>query len=152
MCGSTPVLKKYIDSGPLESGVISSPRVLCSFGISLTNGTTFPRNSIRRLTPISLPAHTQKTGNMERVTSPLRIPSLISSSVSVSSSKNFSIRLSSFSAAASTRILCSSIAFSFSSSGISSIIGIPPSGLQEYFFISNTSINALNPLPVLIGY
>ena len=26
----------------------SSPRVLCSFGISLTKGTTLPRNSIRR--------------------------------------------------------------------------------------------------------
>ena len=80
------------------------------------------------------------------------MPSLISSSVKVSSSKNFSIRLSSFSAAASTRSLCSSIAFSFSSSGISSIIGIPPSGFHEYFFINSTSISALKSFPVLIGY
>ena len=152
MCGSIPVLKKYKLSGPLPSGATSSPRELWAFGISLTKGTTLPKNSIKRRTPISFPPHTQNTGNILRVIKPLRIPKRISSSESVSCSKNFSIRLSSFSAAASTNALWNSIAFSFSSSGISSITGSPPSGFQLYFFISNTSIKLLKSGPVCNGY
>ena len=152
MCGSTPVLKKYKEVGPLGSGSTTSPRVLCTFGISDTPGTTLPRNSIKRRTPISLPAHTQNTGNMPRAARPLRIPSRISSSVSESCSKNFSIKPSSFSAAASTSALCSSMALSFSSAGISSMIGAPPSGAQEYFFINSTSISELKLGPVASGY
>ena len=36
--------------------------------------------------------------------------------------------------------------------GISSIVGAPPSGFHEYFFINSTSISALKPGPVAIGY
>ena len=106
ICGSTAVLKKYKEVGPFASGATGTPRVLCTVGISSTNGTTLPKNSISRRTPISLPAHTQKTGNIPRAANPLRIPSRISSSVSDSDSKNFSIKASSCSAAASTRVLC----------------------------------------------
>ena len=53
---------------------------------------------------------------------------------------------------ASTNALCISVAFSSSSAGISSITGAPPSGFHEYFFINNTSIKALKPGPVAIGY
>ena len=152
MCGSTPVLKKYRDVGPSLSAGTSSPLVLCTLGISLTKGTTLPRNSMSRRTPMSLPAQTQNTGKMLRVTRPFLIPSRSSSSVRASSSKNFSMRLSSFSAAASTRALWSSIALSISSAGISSMIGAPPSGFHEYFFISSTSMRELKPGPVDIGY
>ena len=152
ICGSTAVLKKYKEVGPSESGFTTSPRVLCTGGISSTNGTTLPRNSIRRRTPISLPAQTQNTGNIPREASPLRIPSRISSSVKESCSKNFSIRPSSCSAAASTKALCISVAFSISSAGISSIVGAPPSGPHEYFFIKSTSINELKFGPVASGY
>ena len=152
MCGSRPVLKKYKEVGPSGFESISSPRVLWILGISFTKGTTFPKNSIKRRTPLSCPAQTQNTGKMLLVTKPLRIPSRNSSSVRLSVSKNFSIKLSSFSAAASTRALCNSRAFSFSSSGISSIIGIPPSSFQEYFFINKTSIISLKFEPVCTGY
>ena len=141
-----------MEAGPSGAGLISSPRVLCSLGISFTNGTTLPKNSISLRTPMSFPAHTQNTGKMLRVTRPLRMPSRSSSSVSVSLSKNFSISPSSFSAAASTRILFKAMAFSISSAGISSILGEPPSALQEYFFMVSTSMMALNPGPVCVGY
>ena len=111
ICGSTAVLKKYKEVGPLESGFTTSPRVLCTGGISSTNGTTLPRNSIKRRTPMSFPAHTQNTGNIPREANPLRIPSRISSSVRESCSKNFSIKVSSCSAAASTNALCMAVDF-----------------------------------------
>ena len=101
---------------------------------------------------MSLPPQTQNTGNIPLATNPLRIPSRISSSERESCSKNFSISPSSFSAAASTNALCISVAFSSSSAGISSITGAPPSGFHEYFFINSTSIKALKPGPVEIGY
>ena len=141
-----------MDAGPSVEGVISSPRVLCSLGISLTNGTTLPKNSISLRTPMSLPAHTQNTGKMLRVTRPLRMPSRSSSSVSVSLSKNFSINPSSFSAAASTNILFKAVAFSISSAGMSSTFGEPPSAFHEYFFMVSTSMMALKPGPVCVGY
>ena len=134
------------------SGCTSSPRVLCILGISLTKGTTFPKNSIRRRTHISFSADMQKMGNSERATKPLRIPKRISSSVKVSVSKNFSISVSSFSAAASTNFLCSSKAFGISLSGIFSIEGTPPSGFHLYIFISKTSTTALKFVPVSRGY
>ena len=96
------VLKQYILVGPLASGAIFSPAVFSGLGISETKGTTLPRNSIIRRTPISRNALTQNTGYMLRVMRPLRMPSRISSSVREPCSKNFSIRVSSFSAAAST--------------------------------------------------
>ena len=136
----------------MESGATSLPSVFCTFGISDTKGTTLPKNSIKRRTPISLPPQTQNTGNIPLAINPLRMPSRISSSDRESCSKNFSIRFSSFSAAASTNALCISIALSISSAGISSIVGAPPSGFHEYFFINNTSISALKPGPVAIGY
>ena len=152
MWGSMAVLKKNRLVGPLGSGATSSPRVLNTLGISSTKGTTLPKNSIRRRTPISLPAHTQNTGNIPLDANPLRIPSRISSSVSASDSKNFSIKVSSCSAAASTNALCISIALSISSAGTSSMVGAPPSGPHEYFFMSSTSITALKPGPVVKGY
>ena len=152
ICGSTEVLNTNRLTGPSGSAATSSPFVLTGLGISLTNGTTLPRNSIIRRTPISFNALTQNTGRMLRSANPLRIPSRISSSVSMPWSKNFSIRFSSFSAAASTSSLLSSCAFPIWSAGISEMVGTPPSGPQLYIFISSTSIMALYPLPGLIGY
>ena len=146
------VLKQYILVGPLASGAIFSPAVFSGLGISETKGTTLPRNSIIRRTPISRNALTQNTGYMLRVMRPLRMPSRISSSVREPCSKNFSIRVSSFSAAASTNFWFNSRAFSISLSGISDMVGVPPSGDQLYIFMSRTSIMALNDGPQLSGY
>ena len=152
MCGSTDVLNTYMLVGPLESAGTSSNLVSTGTGMSLTKGTTLPRNSIIRRTPMSFSALTQNTGKMLRSIRPLRIPSRISSSVRTPWSKNFSIRFSSFSAAASTSSLFSSFAFSIWSAGISEMVGTPPSGPQLYIFIKSTSIMALKPVPGLIGY
>ena len=89
--------------------VVSLPSVFCTFGISETKGTTFPKNSIKRRTPMSLPPQTQNSGNIPLATNPLRRPSRISSSERESCSKSFSISPSSFSAAASTNALCLSL-------------------------------------------
>ena len=62
MWGSTEVLKKKTESGPLASGFTSSPAVVTGAGMSLTKGQTLPRNSIRRRTPISLAALSTTTG------------------------------------------------------------------------------------------
>ena len=62
MWGSTVVLNMKIETGPLLSGFTSLPAVSTGAGISSTKGTTLPRNSIMRRTPISLAALTQKTG------------------------------------------------------------------------------------------
>ncbi len=80
------------------------------------------------------------------------MPSRSSSSLRSSLSKNFSMRLSSFSAAASTSAACSSCARPISLSGMSSMVGMPPSGPQEYFFMSSTSMTALNSGPSFSGY
>ena len=141
-----------MEVGPSTVGGTSTPRVLCTEGISSTNGTTLPRNSIRRPTPMFLPAHTQNTGKMLRVTIPLRIPSRISSSVRCSVSKNFSIKPSSFSAAASTSTRCMASAFSNSSAGMSSMVASPPSGPQVSFFIRMMSMRLLKSGPVATGY
>ena len=138
--------------GPFASGATSIPSVVTGLGISLTNGTTFPRNSIIRRTPMSRNALTQNTGNILRVIRPFRIPSRISSSVKTPWSKNFSMSPSSFSAAASISFWCRSAAFSFSSAGISRTSGVPPSGFHLYIFIFRTSIIALNDAPHEIGY
>ena len=102
ICGSTVVLKKNKLVGPFASGATSSPSEVIKFGILSTQGTILPKNSNVRRTHISFSAETQKTGNISLLSNPLRIPSLISSSLKKPSSKNFSIKASSFSAADST--------------------------------------------------
>ena len=52
ICGSIPVLKKKREVGSLSSVVTSLPSELSVLGISLTKGTTLPRNSIIRSTPM----------------------------------------------------------------------------------------------------
>ncbi len=136
----------------MASGFTSSPSVSTGAGMSSTKGTTLPRNSIMRRTPMSFSALTQNRGYIEFSIRPFRIPIRSSSSVRWSSSKNFSISVSSFSAAASTRARCSSMARGISLSGMSSILGVPPSGPHEYFFIRSTSIIALKPGPHARGY
>ena len=151
MWGSTVVLKKNTLSGPLGSGFTSTPSVVTGACTSFTNGTTLPRNSIMRRTPISFCAETQNTGQMLRSIKPLRIPSRISSSESAPCSKNLSIKVSSFSAAISTKAWFNSSARSLCSGAISEMVGAPPSGPQVSCFMMSTSTIELNPAPVATG-
>ncbi len=127
MCDSTEVLKKNKLVFSFESQITSFPSMSLHAGILSGAGRTLQINFNKRPTPILLLAEVQNTGNISRFRSPLAMPFLISSSVSVSFSKNISIRLSSFSAAFSISSACNSVALSISDSGISLISGLPPS-------------------------
>ena len=146
------MLNIYKEVGPFSSYGTSSPSSVMEGGMELALGATLITNSMKRRTHISFSADTQKTGNISRAISPLRIRARISSSVRLPLSKNSSINPSSFSAAASISALCNSFAFSSSSLGMGSTSGLPPSGFHWYISIFRTSITRLKPIPGFTGY
>ena len=110
-CGSTSFLYMKSEAGPssLQEGA----------------GTTFLVNSRSLLTPISFLALTQNTGYASPATMPRLSPLRISSSVRLPDSKNFSIRVSSYSAALSISSWRISSACSLRFSGISRSSRVP---------------------------
>ncbi|OAV63269.1 hypothetical protein Barb6_03861 [Bacteroidales bacterium Barb6] len=153
MWDSIVVLKKNRLTGAAASVLISCPLVVATGFISAGEGATRLRKFIMRCTHMLCLEEMQKTGNMPRLTKPALMPARRSSSLSVPSSKNFSIRASSFSAAASTRAFCHSAAFSASSAGISKTSGAAsPCFFHRYIFIFSTSTMASNEAPALVGY
>ena len=97
--------------------------------------------------PIFLVEEQQNTGKICWLAKAMVKPFDNSSSVRVPDSKNFSIRPSSFSAAASTNALCSAMALSISAAGISFLTGLPPLAGNSYNTILKVSMMLLNPVP-----
>ena len=106
---------------------------------------------MRPLPMLSLP-EAQKTGKICWCAKAILSPLASSSSLRLPSSKNFSIRLSSFSAAASTSTWCMACARPTSLSGMAFFSGLPPSLGNTYMTIRSVSMIVLNPLPVCKGY
>ena len=141
-----------IEAGALASGATSLPSTVTGFGASATDGAMSPRNSSRRRTPLSLPPHAQSTGYTPASANTTFKPRIVSSSLSVPSSKNFSISASSASAAISCSAPSSSSTLPASSAGIGFNSGAPPSGFHTSILPLSTSITALKPAPAFTGY
>ena len=130
----------------------SCPLLALMAGMSAGDGQALMRKSIKRVTPTPRLAAPQMTGNISRLTIPRWIPRSMSSSLRVISSKNFSIRASSPSAACSMRLLCISSALAISAAGMSWISGAPLPFLKTSIFIIIKSMTALKSSPAFTGY
>ncbi len=145
-------LNTNAEAASLTSKPSTLPFFVFSKAASLGTGQLSLIKSIKVSTPWSVFAAVHSTGKVLPLSMPKCNPFLISSSVSVPSSKNFSMSDSSFSAAFSIRVLCNSSAFAFSLSGISLTTAVPPLEGKLSCFICSTSITVSNPTPALIGY
>ena len=128
-CGSTSVLymKRVVGASCLQT--TSSPSLVNVLVIS-GDADVLIVNSIRRFTPISFLAERQNTGSTLPARIPTPRPLRISSSVREPASKNFSISVSSYSAAVSISVWRRSSASSLRFSGISRSSLVPFSSLK----------------------